>query len=144
MGCPTPTEGGDHIESYWQVAIHHHRLDHLGLDSGRLRGSSDSDCDKYKVAQLAILNLDYCSYHDKRGDHKSGDCLCPHIKCLPHWRKCYIPKTHLYYGGGCLIDDTIEGVCQKQKQKQIAVLDILVEVSLSRHKTDKLAGGTAG
>jgi hypothetical protein len=110
MGHPTATEGDNHIELYRQVAIHHHGLDCLGLNSGGLRGFSDSDCNKYEVAQLAILNLDYCSYHDKRGDHKSGNCLCLHIKCLPHWGKCYIPKMHPYYGRGCLIDDTIEGV----------------------------------
>jgi hypothetical protein len=142
MGCPTAPQGDDNIEPYRQVAVHSHRLDRLGLNSSGLRGFSDSDCDKYEVARLAILNLDYCSYYDKRGDHKSGNCLCPHIRCLPHWGKCYIPKTHRYYGGGCLIDNTIEGV--HHKWKQIAVLDMLAEASSSRCKTDKLAGGTAG
>jgi hypothetical protein len=114
-GHPNPTERGDHIEPYWQVAIHYHGLDHLGLNSGSPHGFSNSDCNKYEAAQLAILNLDYCSYHDKKGDHKSANCLCPYIKCLPHWEKCYVLKTHLYYRRGCLIDDTIEGVQQKWK-----------------------------
>jgi hypothetical protein len=118
MGRPTASQGDNHVELYRQVAVHNHRLDHLGLNSGGLHEFSNSDCDKYEAARLAILNLDYCSYHDKRGDHKSSDCLCPHIKCLPHWEKCYIPKTHLYYGGGCLMDDTIEGVHYKQNRLQ--------------------------
>ena len=113
MGRPTAPPGDDHIESYRQVAVHNHRLDCLGLDSGSLHGFSDSGCDKYEAARLAILNLDYCSYHDKQGDHKSSNCLCLHIKCLPHWGKCYVPKTHLHYGGGCLMDNTIEGVYHK-------------------------------
>ena len=129
-GCPTAPQGGDHIEPYRQVAIHNHGLDHLGLNSGSLCGFSDSDCDKHEAARLAILNLDYCSYHDKQGDHKSSDCLCPHVKCLPHWGKCYVPKTHHYYGGGCLMDDTIEGV--RHKHKQITALDMLAEASSDR------------
>ena len=142
MGCPNAPQGDDHTESYRQVAIHRHGLDCLGLNSSSLHGFSDSDCDKYEVARLAILDLDYCSYHNKRGDHKSGNCLYPHIKCLPHWGKCYVLKTHCYYGGGCLMDDTIEGV--RHKRKQIAALDMLAKVSSSRRKTDPLAGGTAG
>jgi hypothetical protein len=141
-GHPTAPQGDDHIEPYRQVAVHSHRLDRLGLDFSSLHGFSDSDCDKYEAAQLAILDLDYCSYHDKRGDHKSSDCLCPHIKYLPHWGKCYVLKTHLYYRGGCLMDNTIEGV--RHKQKQITALDMLVKVSSSQRKTDKSAGGTAG
>ena len=39
------------------------------------------------------------------------------------------------------MDDTIEGV--RHKRKQIAALDMLAEASLSRHKTDTSAGGTA-
>jgi hypothetical protein len=141
MGRPNAPQGNAHPEPYWQVAVHRHRLDCLGLDSGSLRGFSDSDCDKYEAAKQAILDLDYCSYHEKRGDHKSGDCLCLHIKCLPHWGKCYVPSTHQYYGGGCLMDDTIEGV--QRKCKQYAALDLLAEASLSQRKTDSSAGGTA-
>jgi hypothetical protein len=141
-GRPNAPQGSTHPEPHWQVAVHHHGLDRLGLDSGGLHGFSDSDSDKYEEAKRAILDLDYCSYHKKRGDHKSGDCLCPHIKCLPHWGKCYVPTTHQHYGGGCLMDDTIEGV--RRKRKQYAALNLLAEASSSRRKTDSSAGGTAG
>ena len=50
MGCPNAPQGDDHTESYRQVAIYRHGLDCLGLNSGSLRGFSDSDCDKYEVA----------------------------------------------------------------------------------------------
>jgi hypothetical protein len=142
MGRPNAPQGDTHPELYWQVAVHYHGLDHLGLDFRGLCGFSDSDSDKYEAAKRAILELDYCSFHDKKGDHKSGNCLCPHIKCLPHWGKCYVPTTHQHYGGGCLMDDTIKGV--QRKCKQYAALDLLAEASSSRCKTDSLAGGTAG
>jgi hypothetical protein len=50
MGRPNAPQGDDHVELYRQVAIHHHGLDCLGLDSSGLRGFSDSDCNKYKAA----------------------------------------------------------------------------------------------
>ena len=64
-GRPNAPQGDAHLEPYRQVAVHCHGLDHLGLDSSGLRGFSDSDCDKYEAAKQAILDLDYCSYHDK-------------------------------------------------------------------------------
>jgi hypothetical protein len=66
-GCPNALQGDTHLESYRQVAVHRHGLDCLGLDSGGLYGFSDGDSDKYEAAKRAILNLDYCSFHDKRG-----------------------------------------------------------------------------
>jgi hypothetical protein len=53
-----------------------------------------------------------------------------------------VPKTHPYYGGGCLLDSTYEEI--QRKRKQWEMLSQTEEASSLRRKTDHgEAGGTA-
>jgi hypothetical protein len=61
---------------------------------------------------------------------------------MPGIGVCKVPKTHPYYGGGCLLDSMYDEIQRKRKQWEI--LSQVEEASSSRCKTDNdEAGGTA-
>jgi hypothetical protein len=131
-----------------QLAIHTHLLDQLGLDSGGLQKFSDNSfhTDNATLGAVAINQWGYkfCQFHDKHTNHSSNQCLFPHITCMPGIGLCKVPKDHLYYGGGCLLDSTYEEIQCKRKHWEL--LSQMVEesgASSSRCKTDNNeTGGT--
>jgi hypothetical protein len=84
----------------------------------------------------------YCRFHNKHTNHSSDSCNFPHITCMPGIGRCKVPKTHPYYGEGCLLDDMYEEI--QRKRKQWEVLGQALDTSSSQCKTDhKETGGTA-
>jgi hypothetical protein len=129
-----------------QLAIHPHTLDRLGLDFGGLQKFSDDSFHTNDAALGAVAvnqwGYQYCQFHDKHTNHASGRCNFPHITCMPEMGVCKVPKTHPYYGGGCLLDSTYDEI--QRKCKRWEMLSQMEEASLSRRKTDNdEAGGTA-
>jgi hypothetical protein len=74
----------------------------------------------------------YFQFHDKHTNHSSNQCICPHIMCMLGIGLCKVPKDHLYYGGGCLLDSTYDEIQQKQKHwKLLSQMNKEAEVSSS-------------
>jgi hypothetical protein len=132
----------------WQLAIHAHVLNQLGLNFGGLQkfGDDSFHTDDAALGAVAVNQWGYkfCQFHDKHTNHSSNQCLFPHITCMPGIGLCKVPKDHLYYGGGCLLDSMYEEIQCKQKHWEL--LSQMAEelgVSLSRRKTDNnKIGGT--
>jgi hypothetical protein len=106
------------MEPQARLTLHPHGLDCLGLDSGGLqRFDFPNDATPRR-------ELKHCRFHDRMMTHDSDGCPFPHFSCMPGLGVCRVPKGHVWHGGGCLLDGTIEEI--KKKRKQMEVLDACV------------------
>jgi hypothetical protein len=92
-------------------------LDRLGLNSrGLLKFSDDSFHTNDATLRAVAVNqwgYKYCYFYDKHTNYSSNQYLFPHITGMSEIGLCKVPKDHLYYRGGCLLDSTYEEIQHK-------------------------------
>jgi hypothetical protein len=124
-----PQQRDRDMEPRARLALHPHGLDRLGLDSGGLQRFD------FPNDTTPRRELKFCHFHDRMMTHNSDSCPFPHFSCMPGLGVCRVPEDHVWHGGGCLLDGTIEEI--RKKRKQMEMLDICVTgPSQSRRKTD--------